>query len=379
MNEKRTNKQSDEPHHIVCSEWCGCVIPLNSNKAPKKTSKAKHAQVALKLVLAFVSTVSLILALAPVKRVSAWEGAIPACSVDYNSFAWKSAIKNHANNTQQIDPETASKVLVYKYVGMASTEFQVDLVQSPKIAKFTQGATNPVTSKTTKSVTHQQLAGSNNLGTSWTVSTSTKTVTNTGTIAVDPATPNKNGTEGTGNSTDLTCISTAKGYETPFNWDQVTVSETLPAEGSQKCNGALDFGCWIGKAFNGIGDGFNAVAQAILKGIAFLWAPDQAQTQAQFTTLNDFLQAKLGFLVYPITFVVDMFNGFNDTSNNWCTASSCSKNFGNFQGKPFNVDFNTGATVYPGIWDFFLAAIRGATVLGLVFAIRHKYLEIVNK
>jgi hypothetical protein len=357
----------------------GVDYPLNRPKRPKKPKKIVWFKRASLATIALVSSLSLQLAfVAP--RASAWKGPLPACSVDFGAFAWKDGIKNAVPNSLALDPDTVSTILVYRYTGQATGRFQVDMLESPFLAAFTQGPVDVIDNKTPKSVQHARTAGSSGVGSSWEIDTINKTVSNNGVVAENPA-KNKYGSEGTStsNSAELICISTAKGYTHPYNWDQITISETLPTQGAGKCNGALDFGCWVGRAFNGIENTFIAVAQAILKGLAWLWAPDQLKTQQQFGSLNTFLQDKLGFMLYPITFIIDLFNSFTSTANNWCTTSSCVKSFGNFQGQPFSININTGATVYPAIWQYFLAAIRGLTVLGLIFAIRHKYLEIVNK
>jgi formate-dependent nitrite reductase membrane component NrfD len=90
------------------------------------------------------------------------------------------------------------------------------------------------------------------------------------------------------------------------------------------------------------------------------------------------MDLKLGFLTYPITFIANMFGAFTSSSS-WCTSGSCTKSFGNFMGSNFTVDLNQMQTTMPTLWAFLLAALRGLTVLALIFGIRKKYMEVIHK
>jgi hypothetical protein len=312
------------------------------------------------------------------QEVGAWTGDIQTCNLPFDAFNWKDQIRDHAVNTAKQSPDTVQTVIIYRYPGEGNNKFTVDMLPTPYLAAFTQADQNPVTGEYAKSVEYSLTAGSSQTATEFEVDLGAKTVVNNGNVPVDPG-KFKFGSSGNGNISELSCIQTAKGFTQPFIWNGKSISESVPTQGGEKCNGALDFGCWIGKAFNGIGDGFNAVGRAIVQGIASIFMPDGNKIKADFDSLTSFMTAKLGFLTFPFQFLNDMYNGFNDTSNNWCNSTSCVKNFGNLYGQPFTVNFKQGETAYPAIWTYFLAAIRGVTVLGVVFAVRHKYLEIVNK
>jgi len=147
---------------------------------------------------------------------------------------------------------------------------------------------------------------------------------------------------------------------------------------SQTC-AALDIACSIKSVFRKVEDTFIAVGQAIVNGIAILFKPDTASIQADFNSLSTFLNNKLGFIAYPFTFLVDVFNAFSGTSNNWCTTSSCTKDFGTLFGHDFIVDLNAPQIAYPTLWAWFKNFIIGVTVLELLIAIYGKYKAIIRR
>lgn len=141
---------------------------------------------------------------------------------------------------------------------------------------------------------------------------------------------------------------------------------------------ATDFGCWIGKAFNAVDDTFASVGIAIVESITNLFAPDGTQIKASFDDFNSFMQAKLGFLVYPITFLVNVFDAFTSTSS-WCTQISCVKDFGNLFGSDFTLNLSQPGITMGDYWNWLLLAIRGLTVLTLILAVKNKYKGVVHK
>jgi hypothetical protein len=149
------------------------------------------------------------------------------------------------------------------------------------------------------------------------------------------------------------------------------------SDGTSNCT-ALNFGCWIGKIGDSVTGAVDTIAQQITKGFAYLFAPNSSETKKSFDDLNGFMTGKLGFLVYPITFVANLFGAFTSGSS-WCNSTSCSKSFGNFYGQPFNVNLTQMQTTMPTLWAFLLAALRGITVLVLIFGIRSKYMETMKK
>jgi hypothetical protein len=132
--------------------------------------------------------------------------------------------------------------------------------------------------------------------------------------------------------------------------------EYSTSDSSSSGCGVLEVGCWIGYYFK----------------------PNSTTTQASFTRLNDSMQLKLGFLTYPITFIADMFGAFTSSSA-WCTSTSCTKSFGDFMGANFTLNLNQMAATMPTLWNFLMGALRGLTVLALIFGIRKKYMEVIHR
>lgn len=127
------------------------------------------------------------------------------------------------------------------------------------------------------------------------------------------------------------------------------------------------FGCVVGNALKAI--------QAFLK---YLFIPNALKLKDSFDAMSTKADEKLGFLLYPVTFVVQFFTAFGDTSNNWCTESSCTKSFGNLFGKDYTVNFTQLKTTIPSMYDFMITAIRALTIFGVLYMLRRKYLEVMT-
>jgi len=183
-------------------------------------------------------------------------------------------------------------------------------------------------------------------------------------------------TDGAIPQADINCIVSAKNVLYESTWEFNEAPKDAPL-GSENCS-PLEFGCWIGKAFNGIADTFQAVGEAIVKAIAWLWVPDGDYMTGLFNQFLDSAEAQFGFLSYPITYLSDLIDSF-DSSSSWCTESSCTKSFGSFFGGTFAINFLTLKTNFPDLWTYIVLALRGTTILALIFAIRHKYMEVLEK
>lgn len=182
--------------------------------------------------------------------------------------------------------------------------------------------------------------------------------------------------------TNLTGIYRVKNVNYSTTWDGGSFSSDIAygsVGGSAPATcGALDFGCWFSKAFDGVQNTMVSVAEAVAKAFAYMFAPDGNKTKTEFDGLNTFMTNKLGFLVYPFTFMSTLFNAFS-SGTSWCTTTSCTKSFGNLFGKPFNLNLNQLAVTMPTLWTWFIAMTRGITVLAIVLTIRRKYIGIMHK
>ncbi len=163
------------------------------------------------------------------------------------------------------------------------------------------------------------------------------------------------------------------------NWDFAQLERNIDygVNPGQKC-GAIEVGCWVGKIFRGIANTFEAFGMALVEAFVNIFAPDSNEVKADFDNFASFMQEKLGFLVYPIVFISDVFNAFT-SGTAWCSATACTKDFGNLFGRPFNLDLRQLQVTMPTVWTWFTAMIRGLTILGLLIAVRKKYMGVVHQ
>jgi hypothetical protein len=163
-----------------------------------------------------------------------------------------------------------------------------------------------------------------------------------------------------------------------WSYDNFETTPPIGEDGGSGC-AITNISCILTGAFNKVSNTLTGVANAAFGLFAKLFMPDSVDIANKVTDLQSYLAGKLGFLTYPATFLIDVFNSFTGTTSTWCTAISCSKNFGTLLGKPFNVDFLTGKNTYPTYWTYAIDVIRGLTILELAMLVRRKYITITGK
>lgn len=141
---------------------------------------------------------------------------------------------------------------------------------------------------------------------------------------------------------------------------------------------ALDFGCWMSKAFKGVTDTFLGVGEAMLRGIAYLFAPESDELQAEFDDFTSFFDAKFGFLLFPFEFIINVFSAFG-TGGGFCNSSTCNLAVPDFYGSTLNIDLLQWRLTAPSVFTVLVNVIRGLTVVTLIAAIHRKYLEVIKK
>lgn len=99
-----------------------------------------------------------------------------------------------------------------------------------------------------------------------------------------------------------------------IRFDPSWVGERIPTENKvpdtspvAECS-PLDLPCWFGEVFTGFTETMEGLAKAILSGIAYLFVPDYELMKITFEDLKYFFTQKLGFLVYPITFIIETYD-----------------------------------------------------------------------
>ncbi len=163
------------------------------------------------------------------------------------------------------------------------------------------------------------------------------------------------------------------------SWDVAHLTNHVPygQDGAANC-GTLDIGCWVGKLTSGFTNGIKALFGLFVDGFQWLFVPDGGTIKSSYDSLSTFMNAKLGFLAYPFTFIGNVFAAFTSGSS-WCNSSSCIKNFGTLFGQPFVLNLGQVQTTMPTIWTWFTAMIRGITILLLLLAVRGKYRSVTAK
>lgn len=181
---------------------------------------------------------------------------------------------------------------------------------------------------------------------------------------------------------DFTCImnySKSDGnpvYATTYTGNYYNAN-AVPNQTTAQCS-PLDIACRIADVFQGVQNTFASVGQFIVKGIANIFIPSSTTVQSSFNELNTFLVNKLGFLMYPFTFMTNLITAFNSTSNNWCSETSCTKSFGNLWGAPFAINFLTLKQSLPDYWNWFIALLRGVAVITLIQGIYHATMRVLR-
>lgn len=178
--------------------------------------------------------------------------------------------------------------------------------------------------------------------------------------------------------TDVQCVVVAHEVQYDDSWPFTAfIANQSYGDENKKCK-VTDLMCILAKAANSIENAFQAVGMAIVQAIGYIFAPDGEQLANLWDEFYDWMQLKLGFLIYPFEFITGVFNAFTSGSS-WCNSSSCTKNFGNFMGRNFTINLGQTQQTMPTLWTWFVAMIRGITIVTLLLAVRHKYRGITHK
>jgi len=111
----------------------------------------------------------------------------------------------------------------------------------------------------------------------------------------------------------------------PVDYDGLVPPSAMTKEiinPTKECS-PIDLPCWFSTVFDSMADTFQGLGEAILSGIAYLFSPDTDTFGFQFNELMDFFSEKLGFLFYPIQWILDSLNGLASgitTDGEWGTG-----------------------------------------------------------
>lgn len=323
-----------------------------------KRSRGKRVVSGLTALMVLVSSV---IAFMPAQRASAWSGDLPRCNYgDALNWAWKDKIlsKPIPDGWKKLDVDNyGGAVTIVGFDNNPTSNMSLSLYFADA-AQFTQSATGARSLVMTGNV---RLIGI------------TKDPTNPS-FKNDVAGPNQ---PGDSTLTSIACITMVSNPSYATSYTGAQYAKETPGQ-VKTCSGATDVGCHIKNAFSFVGDSFKAVGEAMVNGIAFLFMPDQAEMNKTITDFQTFMSEKLGFLLYPFTFVVEFSDAMKATSN-WCNETSCSRNFGTMFGQPLQFDFLGLKKLNGQLWTMATVGIQGLTVFGLIEALRRKYMGVVSK
>lgn len=292
------------------------------------------------------------------KQASAWTGALPSCQyADALNWAWKEAI-TAVNPIHDVDNTNLPWVM--RSTTTNPTSGFIDITFASEI-EFIYG------NNTTQN------------GIQFTGSTVTYG------IAKNVNDPNYQdgvyvNSSPTGSITHSQACITAQGNTTQeqqyIDEGGITYNNVAPAQ-QYSCE-ALDVICHVANIFQNVKNTFASVGLAIVNGFASLFIPDSDVFTQFHIDMTEFLVQKLGFLVYPVEWLADIWDGITSNSNNWCTETSCSQNFGNLFGQPFVLDMLVVKNSIPQYWNLLVYTIRGVTVLTLIITVSQKLRSILR-
>lgn len=159
------------------------------------------------------------------------------------------------------------------------------------------------------------------------------------------------------------------------DWDGPTYSSYEDDNPVLPSCDTFDVICQTQNIFASIGNVFTGIAERIVAGIARLFQPDSSTMNQLFDDLRTLMETKLGFLAYPLTFIVDLFNAMINAPT---CSDPCNITFGQFYGSDFGINITAIKSVSTLWWDFAVNAIRGTTVVALMLAFYRKWKEVLQ-
>ena len=355
---------------------------LAINLKPRLVVHFRRSMVYLSVVTLLLTTT---MVLYKPKKAEAWASAtLPTCEQYDLNWDWKTSaaadtsITGAAANWLARDAMMLYQSSTYNGRYMLMAYVRAGTNASFRLKKDAAVA-NPPYYLEARTGTGTGISGIGGVATIWTLDTQTHTVTpGNGSINQGSGTVTK--------ITDVTCIRSITQLPVPYagtydsSYDGFQGYTNIePEQGEAACNGILDVGCWIAKGFAGVANTVLDVIKAAFGLFSKLFLPDGAKLSTEFDNLQTSLTETMGFLTFPFDFVGDMFSALSGTSDNWCTSSSCTKDFGNLFGHDFTVDFRQPATTYSSLWTWGLGLFRGLIIFELMLAVLNKYRKVTQK
>lgn len=284
-------------------------------------------------------------------KTQAWTGDLPSCNANAAlDWEWKQKIKQKWGESYNVDT-WAYAVLIGSFdtegvypSGYTGSKYALGLYFGTGIT-FNQTGTSK--SVTINNAQHLQISKDPDHA-NW----------------LNDITPSSPPTPSTTTVSSFACIDVAHGATYASSWTGKYFSHTLPQE-EVECEGNFfeKLGCNVQNTFQGVAETLVDVGQAIVRGIARIFIPDESNMNDIYEEAKIFFETKLGFLIYPVTFVDNMITAYNSGT------SVPEPVTGEIFGSTFTVDFTALQDINSSLWTLVVTFIRIGVVILLMFGI----------
>lgn len=304
------------------------------------------------LFLTLLMTVYGTLAFLLPQKTYAWAGDLPTCEVGGAlGFDWKDKIRQQYSGQYDIDSWSKSLLIMSFDNNPTSTEYVLAVYFADSVS-FNQSTGGNRTISWTNA---RQFNITKDPNSSYYQDTVTSISFLTTQSNVSPS-----------------CIMSAKNVIYSSSYTGVVYTDALPQQ-ENDCQG-FDVACYVQTGLNSVANTIRDIFQATIN----LFIPQGEQISSEIQRIYDFYTEKLGFLAYPITFLVDANDTLTNAGNSFCNANNCVLDLGNFYGSNVQIDFLTIQQINAQLWTFILFIIRGATIIWIIERLHDEYLEMVK-
>lgn len=326
-------------------------LPIKQTRLAQLKRAVMHVTTALTIIsLITVSTV-----LIRPNKASAWSGVLPSCQSG-DALAWQYKDKLLEKNIENKLDNTRTVIMA----SFASTDLETaGYVLGVYFADTIDFIENPTTHAKSVALTgNQRYYG---IHTDSTNPDYQEDVTD----LFEPG--------GTHTISSFACMDVVQGVNYPAGWTGGTYTTTAPQQ-VKTCDGAFDLKCHISNLMDGVADTLSGMAAAVLNGIGDFFMPDGDYITAEMNETKTLIEEKMGFMLFPIETVVEIFNAYNDPVGA-CTPFTCTKNFGTWYGAPLIVNFYQIKDTTPTVWTIMTLVSRSMLVITLLYTVRNAYMR----
>lgn len=176
--------------------------------------------------------------------------------------------------------------------------------------------------------------------------------------------------------TSATCIYSVNNviYNSSYTGNKYEgTSIDLSIDPTTQCQ-SWDIACYVKSIFTNVTDTFTSVGTAILKGIYYLFIPTGDGIYENILQFMDNINNQLGFLLYPIDLVNQIFDAFTDYSNGFSPVCLYSL----FGSNDYCIPRLSDNQLMGGYLVYFRPIIQSAVLLFLITAYYKKLREIIQ-